>query len=230
MAKCEVAIGGLPVLTSCPDDNEYILFFNSATSKNMALRRWSTIKACLACSFFGSGVVIVPGTLFDEEGRYFNSALTSSFIVFYNGQPNMLTYSTQWTYILSGGSVIGLQIDPDQMPIDPSGIVYIIPNPVGCTSPEPSPGVIQSLYNYNLTEDDFVIPDVDPLYDGQVIMVAIKPNGFTYTWASGYTFSDNYPEQPGAIGVDTLQVYTFTYLAAANKFVCTDESLNVDIS
>lgn len=230
MAICEVAIGRLPVLTSCPDDNEYLLFFNSPTSKGMALRRWGTIKSCLACSFFGQGTIVVPGSLFNASGEYFNSGLTNSFIVFYNGAPNMLTYQAQWNYIISGGNVVGVVIDPDQMPIDPSGYVYLIPNPVGCTSPEPSPGQIQSLYNYSLEEDGFVVPNVDPSFDGQMIMIAIKPNGFTYTWDSGFEFSDNYPEQPGAIGTDTLQIYTFTYLVAAGKFVCTDESLNVDIS
>lgn len=228
MAKCEVAIGGLPVLTSCPDDNEYLLFFNTATSKGMALRKWSTVKSCIACSFFGPGAVVVPGTLFNEEGQYFNSALTSSLLVFYDGQPNFLRYSTQWTYITSGGNVIGIQIDPDQMPIDPSGFVYLIPNPVGCTGGQPAPGQIQALYNYSLTEDDFVVPNVDPSYDGQVVIIAIKPNGFTYTWGSGFEFSDSYPEQPFAIGVDTLQVYTFTYFEAAGKFVCTNQSLNAD--
>ncbi len=152
MARCETPIGRLPVLGSCPDDNELILFFGSATSEGMALRKWSTVKACIACSFFGPGVVEVPGTLFNDDGEYFNSALSNSLIVFYDGQPNMLRYSTQWTYITNGGNVIGIRIDPDQMPIDPAGMVYIIPNPIGCTSPQPSPGQIQALYNYSLEE------------------------------------------------------------------------------
>jgi hypothetical protein len=229
MATCETPIGRLPVLTSCPDDNEYLLFFNSPTSTGLSLRKWSTIKACLACSFFGPGVVDVPGSLFNAQGEYFNSALSNSLIVFYDGQPNMLRYIDQWNYITSGGNVIGIVIDPNAMPIDPAGMVYLIPNPVGCTSPQPSPP-LTSLFNYSLDADDFVVPNIDPSYDGQVVTIAIKPNGFTYSWDTGFKFSDNYPEQPGATGVDTLQVYEFTYFIAANKFVCTDQSLNVDIS
>ena len=227
MARCETSIDQqVPLLTSCPDDNEELLFFNSATPTGMARRKWSTVKSCIACDFFGAGTVIVSGTLFDNQGRYFNSALPTNVIVYYTGQPNFLIPTIQWTYITSGGNVIGIHIDPIQMPIDPAGYVFIIPNPIGCAGGVPSPAGVQTLYNYSLVADGFVVPNVNPAFDGQVITVAIKPNGFTYTWDTGFEFTDSYPEQPFAIAANTIQVYTFTYLVASGKFVCTNQSLN----
>lgn len=229
MAVCEIAIDGLPVLTSCPDDNELVLFFGSPTSQGMALRRWSTVKQCIACDFFGPGAIVASGSLFDVQGRYFNSALPNSVLVFYNGQPNFLVPVIQWTYITdAGGNVIGIRIDPNQMPIDPSGYVFIIPNPVGCQGVTPSPQPIQSIYNYEL-DAPFIVPNVSPLGDGQVITITINAHDFNYTWDTLFEFNDTYPEQPTAKDDGFLQVYEFTYFIAAGKWVCTDQALNTQI-
>ncbi len=86
-----------------------------------------------------------------------------------------------------------------------------------------------SVVNYNLTANATPITNITLTTDGQRVVVAIVPNGYTYVWGSGFAFSDNWPEQPNAIGANTIQIYTFEYFAAANTLICVGQSLNVPI-
>lgn len=84
--------------------------------------------------------------------------------------------------------------------------------------------------NYDLTVDATLITNPSGLTtDGQQVIVAIKPNGHTYTWGTMFIFSDTLPEQTDAIGTNTIQVYTFSYILAANKLIIVSESINVPI-
>lgn len=86
-------------------------------------------------------------------------------------------------------------------------------------------GLPVNTYTYDLTEATEIpnMPTGNPL--NPVRYIIIKPNGFAYTWASDYVFTDNMPEQPSAIDVDTKQIYTFMYVAGLGD-VCIGQSLN----
>jgi hypothetical protein len=92
-------------------------------------------------------------------------------------------------------------------------------------TPTDNPNVV----NYNLTANDTLIENVNATTDGQLITFAIIPNGYTYTWDTMFVFSDNLPAQPASIAADTIQLYTFQYIAAANKLIINSESLNIPI-
>lgn len=85
---------------------------------------------------------------------------------------------------------------------------------------------VPTVTNYNLIENDTLIANIAATAEGQEIVIAIKPNGFTYIWDTIFSFNDNWPEQPGAIGENTLQLYEFTYIAAINKLVCSWQAIN----
>lgn len=92
-------------------------------------------------------------------------------------------------------------------------------NPMDCTN---------DIINYNLTIDT-EIANIDPANVSNVVTFNIRPNGFNYTWGSIFAFSDNWPEQPGANAVNTMQVYTFQYNSTINKYVCIGQSLNIPV-
>lgn len=74
---------------------------------------------------------------------------------------------------------------------------------------------------YNLTEaTEIAFPD----NNNSEISIIITPNGFSYTWATGFVFGDNWPEQPGMTGVDTIQIYDFQKINS--KWICVGQSLN----
>jgi hypothetical protein len=82
-----------------------------------------------------------------------------------------------------------------------------------------------STYTYVLTE----ATEIENMPTGtanQVRNVVVRPNGFSYTWDTNYIFTDNWPEQPSAIDVDTEQIYTFLYRAGVGD-VCIGQSLNI---
>lgn len=92
-------------------------------------------------------------------------------------------------------------------------------NPMDCTN---------DIINYSLAVDT-EIANIDPTKVSNVVTFNIRPNGFNYTWGSIFQFSDNWPEQPGANAVNTIQVYTFQYNSVIAKYVCIGQSLNIPV-
>lgn len=84
-----------------------------------------------------------------------------------------------------------------------------------------------STYTYDLTEAT-EIPNMPTGTANQVRNIVIRPNGFTYTWASDFIFPTNWPVQPEAISENTEQIYTFLYRAGIGD-VCIGQSLDIAI-
>lgn len=93
----------------------------------------------------------------------------------------------------------------------------------------PIPILLPIEIDYDLSADTLITNPSSITTAGQPVIISIKPNGFNYTWDTNFEFSDTEPETPSPIGVDTLQIYSFNYLASANKLVCISQSLNVPI-
>ncbi len=94
----------------------------------------------------------------------------------------------------------------------------------------PSTNVTPIVIEWDLVADTLITNPTVPLTTaGQPVIIDIKPNGFNYTWDTLFEFSDTLPEQPGSTGINTRQVYSFTYLPAIPKLVIVSESLNVAI-
>lgn len=129
MATCKIEISTLPSLTSCPEDTEQLLFFKvPGQPQAMATRAWSTIVQCLLQRIFGTGALDVLGTSFDGSGKYFNSDLINSLLVFHNGIARFLILGTEWAYLFDVyGNVNGIQV---LVGIDPADNIFILPNPV----------------------------------------------------------------------------------------------------
>lgn len=83
--------------------------------------------------------------------------------------------------------------------------------------------------SYNLIANATVISSLGVGVSNQFATVAVRPNGYTYTWNSVYAFSETWPEQAGAIDTNTLQIYRFQYNKTAAKWVCVGQSLNIPI-
>lgn len=165
-----------------------------------------------------SGVNFIPiyGSDFINETDYPNSNLDGQVLrVFYVGIPNYLEPLTQWQYLTGGGISVNLGFDIRTIGffgyIDIRENVELI-NPSGET--------------YSLTEDT-EIPSLSAGNANEVRTISIVPNGFNYTWSNTFLFSVTWPEQPGAVDVGTIQVYTFQFIAAANMWVCIGQSINV---
>jgi hypothetical protein len=99
---------------------------------------------------------------------------------------------------------------------------YILITPAGGSAEPLAPDIIY----WNLTADNTLIVAPNLTSDGQQIIIGIIPNGFTYRWDTPFVFTDNYPEQPGAIGIDTIQLYTFNLVQSISKLICNGQSLN----
>lgn len=91
-------------------------------------------------------------------------------------------------------------------------------------TPSDNPNVV----NYNLTANDTLIENVTATLDGQLITIAIIPNGFTYYFDTNFLFGDTPPLQT-PYADNTLQIFTFQYIAAANKMLCVTQALNIPI-
>lgn len=84
--------------------------------------------------------------------------------------------------------------------------------------------------DYDLVADATLITNPTNITtQGQLVIVTIKPNGFTYTWDTMFEFSSTYPEQPTAISASTIQIYTFAYITATGKLDIVSESLDISI-
>lgn len=82
-------------------------------------------------------------------------------------------------------------------------------------------------FDYNLSEAT-EITSLEAGTNNQRRTVVITPNGFAYTWPSTFVFTENWPEQPDAIGEDTKQIYLFQYISGVGD-VCIGQSLNIPI-
>lgn len=78
--------------------------------------------------------------------------------------------------------------------------------------------------SYNLTTTT-TIPN--PTANTTYVTIIITPNGESYSWGTDFIFSDNYPEQPGAIAASTIQIYTFQKVNS--RWLCIDQSLNIPV-
>jgi hypothetical protein len=152
----------------------------------------------------------------DEDGNYNNSNIVGdNVIVFFNSNnQNFLTAGSGFEYTTTG---IQITMEYDET------YSWVIQK---LGSSDSAPIDTPNVYNYNLIADATLIENVIATTDGQIVTIAIKPNGFTYTWDTFFVFNDNMPEQPGAIGVNTVQLYTFQYISAINKLVCVAQGLN----
>jgi hypothetical protein len=151
-----------------------------------------------------------------EDGDYINPSIVGdNLIVFFNGNNQ--------NFLVAGGgfeyTATGIRIT---MEYDETYTWVIYRRGTGTSTTTEIPTVV----NYNLTENDSVIAAIAATEEGQLVTVAIKPNGFTYDWDNSFGFNDNMPKQPGAIGENTLQTYTFQYYAAIGKLVCIAQGLN----
>lgn len=80
---------------------------------------------------------------------------------------------------------------------------------------------------WNITADNTTItnPTSYNLVSGQLVVISVTPNGFTYNWDTMFKFTDTLPEQPGAIAAGTTQLYTFLYVGG--ELVIQSESLKI---
>jgi hypothetical protein len=133
----------------------------------------------------------------------------------------LLNPSVEWDYIAGGGVrvLIGgfdsavFAADEIIIRVDINGTI--------------EDGVDTSVYPYNLS----AITTIDNLPSGdayQIRTVVITPNGFDYDWGTGFIFNDSFPEQPGAVAVNTKQIYMFQYIAGIGD-VCIGQALNVPV-
>lgn len=153
----------------------------------------------------------------DEDGNYINSRIVGdNVIVFFNDNDEKWhPAGGDWFEYTTEGIRITAAYDETY--------TWIIQK-LGTSDSQPAN--TPTVYNYSLTENDTGIAAVSATEDGQIVIIAIKPNGFTYDWNAFFAFNDNMPKQPGAIGVNTLQTYNFYYSAAIGKLVCYAQGLN----
>lgn len=139
---CGQEISGLPVLTGCPGDAEYVFMVGAsggAGAGGYALRSWLSLKNCLLDQIFGTGILPIDGSQLDGSNQYMNSDLINQLVIFYNGINRFLlhdnddeTYpASEWKYLKDvDGNVNGLQILIPGTYTD-ADIFTIFPNPNG---------------------------------------------------------------------------------------------------
>jgi hypothetical protein len=160
--------------------------------------------------------IFITANDLDEDGNYVNSQIVGDNVIVFANDNNQkyhragdgFEYTTE-----------GLQIT---MEYDETYTWVIQKLGISDSQPASTPTV----YNYNLTANDTIIAPITATEDGQIVIVAIKPNGFTYDWDDSFGFNDNWPKQEAAIGVNTLQTYNFYYSAAIGKLICYAQGIN----
>lgn len=134
---CEIEIStGLPILTSCPGNNEYVLFANAVGGLDVnggftvgyAIRTWATIFACIQSKLFGEGGITINGTQLDGSNIYTDSNMPPLVIIFYNGIGRFLLYGTEWKYVNNVDTSGGIQILIPGI-FGASDFFTILPNP-----------------------------------------------------------------------------------------------------
>ena len=159
----------------------------------------------------GDTTVTLDGTNGTRDFRGYN-------IEFYRGsQPDYTTNPQDGSVYYSWNRTTGVftllngaaQLD------EPMRIAPVLGIATSLPSPDPS------TVTYNLV----ATTEIANLSNNNLIVsVIITPNGFDYTWASDFVFTDNWPEQPGAIAAGTIQIYTFAQINS--KWICIGQSLN----
>jgi hypothetical protein len=116
---CSIEIStGLPILTSCPGNNEYMLFANAVGGLDVnggftvgyAIRTWATIFGCIQTRLFGEGGLTILGTDLDINNEYFNTDMPTDILIFYNGLGRFLIYGSEWKYINNTDTSNGIKI------------------------------------------------------------------------------------------------------------------------
>jgi hypothetical protein len=95
-------------------------------------------------------------------------------------------------------------------------------------SADATPSDTPNVTNYNLTANDTLIENINATTDGQLITITVIPNGFTYSFDTMYIAGDD-PTLQTSTNVNTIQVFQFQYIAAANKLLLIGISVNVPI-
>lgn len=81
---------------------------------------------------------------------------------------------------------------------------------------------------WDLSADTLITnPATSMLTNFQEVIYTIKPNGYNYTWDTKFTFGFTWPEQPTATGANTMQIYTFNYIASEDKLMCTGQAIDI---
>lgn len=125
----------VPVITTCPPAGSKVLLFDvSDQPTGMALIGVDVLTCCIINRMFGVGTITIKGSDL-VNGLYYNSRFVQNLQVFAWNIPNYLiregqngldTDLGQWRYILSSGSVVGIEIygvgflDDDLFTISPS--------------------------------------------------------------------------------------------------------------
>lgn len=152
------------------------------------------------------------------------------FVEWDNGNQRYLT-TDQLRYTLSGFTVFiddGNGNNSFDARTTNADVIMIVLKRFPLGTPVTTTPSVPIIFEYDLTADT-EIANIDlSIYDaGQEIAFSIKANGFNYTWASQFEWSDNQPEQPLANTVDTYSLYDFKVIV--DKLVCVDQSLNIPI-
>lgn len=90
-------------------------------------------------------------------------------------------------------------------------------------------GEISASQSDSITYDLTEVTEIASLATASTTLVRnviVKPNGFDYTWANTFVFTDNNPEQPSATRDGTTQVYTFMYIAGLGD-LCVNQSITL---
>jgi hypothetical protein len=192
----------------------------------------------------GGGTVVVPGAAADgpiwiritsadfaNETDYVNTDVDGeTFFLLGNWISRILYPETEWEYLAGGG--FRILIDGfDSTAFDYE--IYLVKRNLSSAlansvdwsniSGKPTQGVEHDLVANTL------IPNLSAGSAFDTVAVTIIPNGYSYTWDTDFAFSDSCPEQPGAIGAGTMQVYTFQYILSQTKWVCVSQSINIPI-
>lgn len=158
---------------------------------------------------------------FSSATTYVNSALQNKDIAVFGNWINR--YLEEDEYSLSGNTLTILISGFDKDAFDSGRIILRVDINGDASAVEDV-----SYVTYNLSE----ATEIQSLGVGtayQKRQVIITPNGFDYTWASSFEFSEDNPEQPDAKDAGTKQIYEFTYDPIQGKDVCTGQSINITI-
>lgn len=152
----------------------------------------------------------------DEDGNYDNPSIVGDNLIVFANENNQ-----KWWVAGEGFeyTATGIRIT---MEYDETYTWIIEKLGTGTSTTNPVPTVT----DYNLTENDTLIENIAATTEGQLITIAIIPNGFTYSFDTIFLFGDTPPLQT-PFGVDTLQIFTFQYISAANKLLCISQALNI---
>jgi hypothetical protein len=174
-------------------------------------------------------IITINGLELQGGTTYVNPVLADaiSYRIFANPFNRFLT-SSEVTINPAGGFTIltGNYAEVDEFDIIPKWCVGS--GDSSTPTPTPTPEPTETIYNFNLTENT-VIPDIAHTSTTVLLTIYIRPNGFDYTWDSGYVDGDNLVFEPDANGVNTLQQYKFQYSSFLGKLILVNKVINIAI-